>query len=219
MAQSDNADNADEDVIGPKVTVLSSFNGAVLKGGTQVLIEWDSVDDRALGSHRVQASMDGGRTYRDISDQLPADAKSFLWTVPSVRVERGRIKVVARDAAGNLGFGTSAGTFSVAEPDRSAPVVDQLEPSAGPLTSGAELALSWRTTDNGALRRHAVYLSVDGGRSYNTLAQDLPGAARRAVVKLPAVITTLAVLRVVAEDDQGNQGVCSSAAPLLMKPR
>lgn len=191
----------------PQVRVLTPRGDEVLRGGSRLRIEWESSDNVAVVAHRVQISVDGGRTYREIAE-LPGAAQSCVWTVPGAGAERARIKVVARDAAGNLGIGLSSGFFAIEEGDKHAPVVTLLEPRAGAvLRGGAQVTLRWVSRDDIGVVAQSVQLSIDGGRSYNTLAERLKGDAGALEWRVPNLTTTLARLRVQAFDAAGNQGV------------
>lgn len=198
---------AAEDDAAPRVRVLAPHADEVLRGGTRLRIEWESTDNVAVVGHRVQLSVDGGKTYREIAE-LPGAAQSCVWTLPAVGAERARIKVVARDAAGNLGMAQSAGFFTIEDGDRAAPVVTLLEPRVGTLLRGGDtVTVRWVSRDDVGVTRHTVQLSLDGGRSYNTLVEELKGDCASLAWLVPNLTTTLARLRVQALDAAGNLGV------------
>jgi hypothetical protein len=198
------------DHIAPKVRVLYPSGGEVLRGGAQVFIKWQSSDNDGVATHRVQISLDGGRTYRDIGDGLPGQAQGCALTLPMGPFEGVRVKVVALDAAGNLGIGTS-GPFSIAEPDRTAPELTLLSPGGGEVLRGGEvLAIRWQSKDNIGVESHEIQLSVDGGASYNRMLRGLPGQAQAYELRLPRVATARARLRILCRDGAGNAGICVS---------
>lgn len=196
-----------EDETAPTVRVLSPGGDETVVGGARLRIEWESTDNVAVAAHRVQVSLDGGRTYREIAE-LPGAAQSCVWNVPaSTSAERARIKVVARDAAGNLGVGLSPGFFAIKEGDRSGPQVTLLQPKIGArLRGGDEVTIEWVSTDDTGVVSQAVLLSLDGGHSFNALADELPGKAASLRWVVPNLNTTLARLRVVARDGADNLG-------------
>lgn len=208
MSQDDTG--ADPDHIAPKVRVLYPSGGEVLRGGAQIAIKWQSTDNAGVASHRVQLSLDGGKTYRDVGDGLPGQAQGCTLVLPAGPFEGVRVKIVARDAAGNLGIGTS-GPFSIAEPDRTAPELTLLSPGGGEVLRGGEvLAIRWQSKDNVGVESHEVQLSVDGGASFNRMVRGLPGQAQEHELRLPRVASTRARLRIVCRDGAGNAGICTS---------
>lgn len=97
---------------------LSSLNGGeVFLAGTPVTIKWSSeARNPSRASHEIQLSTDGGATFPNvIAAGLSATAQSFIWSIPpSLTVSNGRIRVVARDTAGNVCGDTSDTDFAVA---------------------------------------------------------------------------------------------------------
>lgn len=103
------------DVTLPQVKDVSVAGGAKkVKRGSTVTIAWQSSDDRALASHTVKLSLDGGTSFATLATGLPPNASSYQWAVASSlsKSKNAVIKVEATDASGNNGSATSA-TFKV----------------------------------------------------------------------------------------------------------
>ncbi len=102
-------ESTDEDHNPPTVKLLAPLGGEKLRAGTPLIVNWESTDDRAVTSHEVLLSADGGQTYASVSTALSGATKSFVYHIPDThkRVKNARIKVVARDGAGNSGEDTS----------------------------------------------------------------------------------------------------------------
>jgi hypothetical protein len=205
----DATDASSSDALPPRVRVTYPDGGEVLAAKSRVTIRWTSGDDRGIVMQRVQLSLDGGKTHRDLCEALDGAAHSVEWVVPTTPCERARIRVLARDAAGNLGMDVSNGCFTIteAEPDRDAPQVAVLGPAEGTvLQGGQQVEVRWRSNDATGVASHRVLLSVDGGASFNLVARGLAGSADRLTWTVPRVATTRARLRVEALDDSGNRG-------------
>lgn len=102
-------ESAEEDRHPPTVKLLAPLGGEKVRAGTPLIVNWESMDDRAVASHEVLLSTDGGQTYGAVATGLSGTTKSFVYHIPATqkRVKEARIKVVARDDAGNSGEDTS----------------------------------------------------------------------------------------------------------------
>ena len=79
-------------------------------------------------------SADGGATYTLVVAGL-ANTGSYVWTLPSTATVLGRIRVVARDAAGNTGSDVSNSNFTIATASSTPVATDGFE--TGTLTGGS----------------------------------------------------------------------------------
>lgn len=97
------------------VFLIAPAGGEVFTFGSTVAISWLSVDAAGVASHEVRLSTDGGATFPTVlAAGLPGDATQFDWQQPSnVLTRRGRIRVIARNAAGASVQDESAGDFSI----------------------------------------------------------------------------------------------------------
>jgi YD repeat-containing protein len=89
------------------VTLLTPNGGEVLLAGSSVPLRWQSsslTPQPGLASHELQLSTDSGVSYPiTIASGLAPTLQSFHWDIPShVHTTRGRLRVVARDMAGNV---------------------------------------------------------------------------------------------------------------------
>lgn len=208
------------DSIPPRVRVLYPDGGETFAAKSRVTIRWSAGDDRGVVVQRVQLSLDGGKTHRDLCPALDGTVQSVEWIVPSTPCERARIRVVARDAAGNLGLDTSNGCFTITEagPDKQAPTVELQGPAEGAALRGGErLELRFRSSDDMGVAQHRLSLSVDGGASFNPIAS-LPADATGHALRLPRLATTRARLRLEAVDDSGNSGVALGPVFTIVLP-
>lgn len=101
------------DTIPPQVTLTAPNGGEKLKTGRAFNITWTATDNVGVVSQSIQLSTDGGKTFATtIVGSLPGTAGSFSWTPPGP-TKAGRVKIIAKDAAGNMGEAVSGGNFKV----------------------------------------------------------------------------------------------------------
>jgi|GEM_PF-3426409 len=99
-----------------KVILSTPNGGEVFFAGSTVSIVWASVaNNPVLASHDIRISTDGGASYPAvIASGLPATAQSFNWNVPTDFIaSNARVRIIARDSAGNVCNDDSDGNFVV----------------------------------------------------------------------------------------------------------
>ncbi len=87
----------------PSACATSPVGGEFLVPSTTHEITWTAADDGAISAVDLDYSLDGGLTYppgQVIATGLTDDG-SHAWTVPQVESPRARVRVLARDNAGN----------------------------------------------------------------------------------------------------------------------
>lgn len=96
------------------VEVASPNGGEVAKRGRTFTITWSTSASAGITSQDIELSTDRGATFSTpIASNLSGEIRSFDWSVP-VDLERGkvyRIRVAARDAAGNAVSDSSDSNF------------------------------------------------------------------------------------------------------------
>jgi len=193
------------DTIPPTVVVGQPRGGEVLTVGSTFTITWSSRDNVGVTSHDVLFSSNGGTTFTAIVTNLPGGAQSYNWTVPNTPTTAGKIRVVARDAAGNQGNGVS-GTFTVVA-DTTAPSVTVTSPNGGEaLQATGTFTITWTASDNVGVTSQDVLYSTNGGTSFNEVATNLSGNLRSFSWRVPCEPTSAGRIKVVARDASGNQG-------------
>ena len=158
------------DDVAPTVTVTAPVGGAFLTG-VPITVGWTASDNAGLASFALSASFDGGATYSAIAGctNVAGNARQCNWATPGPATPGVRIRVTARDLAGNT---TSAETVI----DLVAPTLSVTAPTAGTtLYVGAPVAINW-TSNIPASATLLVELSRDGGASYTALAAAAPNA-------------------------------------------
>ncbi|MBX7219151.1 MAG: hypothetical protein K1Y36_04330 [Blastocatellia bacterium] len=98
----------------PQVTVLAPNGGEKLKIGTTAALRWLSTGNREIVSHEIRLSTDGGVSFpTQLATGLAGTAQAVTVTVPRLKTKKGRIEVIARDLAGNLGRDASDANFQI----------------------------------------------------------------------------------------------------------
>jgi beta-lactamase superfamily II metal-dependent hydrolase len=101
------------DVTAPVVSVTSPNGGETWKAGSLHAITWSATDAVGVTSVDLAYSTDGGATFPNALASGIANSGSWSWTVPNVPTGTARVRVLARDLAGNLGRDSSATNFTI----------------------------------------------------------------------------------------------------------
>ncbi|MBI3949103.1 MAG: PKD domain-containing protein [Acidobacteria bacterium] len=219
VGQDDTGNFTIRDTVAPAVSLIAPVGGEVLPQGSQFTIRWNSSDNIGVTSHDVQLSTNGGSSFSTIASNLSGNAQSFNWTVPNnVSTNQAQIRVLAHDAAGNVGQATS-GNFTIQ--DQTSPTVNVTRPSAGEVVNaGSQFTIRWTSSDNVAVTSQDILLSTDGGNTFpTTIASNLPGSQQSFNWNVPSNLsTTQAVVRVTARDAAGNTGQDDSGRFTIQQP-
>jgi hypothetical protein len=99
----------------PTVTVVAPNGGERLYTGSPYTIRWTATDDVGVTAIDVAVSADGGTSFAAVTGctGLAGTAQSCTWATPGPATTQGRIRVTARDAAGQSGSATSAANFTI----------------------------------------------------------------------------------------------------------
>ncbi len=94
------------DTVPPVVTQVQLSKARVKrKKDPNLTLSWTSSDNTAVTSHDVLYATDGGAFSTTVVTGLAGTQQQFIWTLPSTlpKTKIARVKVIARDAAGNTG--------------------------------------------------------------------------------------------------------------------
>ncbi|MBX7219889.1 MAG: NF038122 family metalloprotease [Blastocatellia bacterium] len=212
------------DTTPPTVKVTAPNGGESFNSGATIQITWTATDNGTLASQDIALSTDGGNSFpTSVATGLSNTTFSFAFNSPAtLQSTTARIRVTARDAAGNSGLDTSDGNFSIVTRDSTAPQVKVLSPNtkADKLKAGKSFQITWQSSDNVGIVSHDILLSLDGGASFPTVvANGLPGSAQSFVFAVPANQTGSKTgrIRVRARDAAGNLGQDDSDENLKVK--
>ena len=89
--------------------VTLSRKKVVRKKDATLGISWRSADDTGVMSHDLRFAADGSTFDTVVISGLDGSTQNFVWTIPASvpKTKTGRVLIIARDAAGNTGVGTS----------------------------------------------------------------------------------------------------------------
>jgi len=158
------------DVTPPTVRVVRpNTAGEKLFTATPFTIRWDAADDVALGRMDVFVSTNGGAVYTPVRGcaGLPGTARECTWTTPGPVTTRGRIRVVATDAAGHSAADVSDANFSIVSGHAVISVTRPNTALTWPI--GTTQQLTW-TQNLGINAPVSIELSRDGGSTWERLA-------------------------------------------------
>ncbi|HXF05639.1 MAG TPA: Ser-Thr-rich GPI-anchored membrane family protein [Blastocatellia bacterium] len=199
------------DALGPSVTVLQPRVGQSVSPGTTLTIQWTSSDNLGVASHEIRFSSNGCVSFpTTIATGLPGSQQSYLWDIPAdINTTRACIRVIARDAAGNIGQDDS-GLFTIR--DSVAPSVTLLYPTGGEtFAGGSQVTVRWSSSDNITVASHDLYFSSNGGATFSPIATGLSGSQQSFSWTVPNnLATSRAQIRVIARDAAGNAGQATS---------
>lgn len=99
--------------LSPTAYLKNLRGGDVLAPAALQDILWISDDDVAVSNVDILLSTDSGATYDSVLASATADDGAFTWTTPGFYTPHARIKVVARDALGNVGSDESPADFTI----------------------------------------------------------------------------------------------------------
>ncbi|MFC1800350.1 T9SS type A sorting domain-containing protein, partial [Candidatus Eisenbacteria bacterium] len=208
-ADESDADFTIYDAEPPVVTVDQPDGGEYYAVDSFFDILWTATDNIGVTSIDILLSSDGGATYPHTIATGEANDGIFSWLVDVAPTTQARIRVIAYDAAGNVGADESNGDFTLY--DGEPPVVTVIQPNGGEnYAVDSFFDIMWTATDNIGVTSIDILLSSDGGATYpHTIATGEPndGIFSWLVDVAP---TTQARIRVIAHDAAGNVGVDES---------
>ena len=97
----------------PAVAITSPAGGEDWKAGSSHPITWSATDAVGVTSVDLAYSTNGGTTFPNAIATGIANSGSHAWTVPNTPGTAARVRVRARDDAGNLGADSSAADFTI----------------------------------------------------------------------------------------------------------
>jgi hypothetical protein len=183
------------------VRVLSPNGDEILLANDAVNIRWASGDDIAIAHHRIRLSLDGGRTFPiAVADDLPGTARDVTWLVPDHRSTTAVIRVMAVDAARNVGVDDSDRVFTIQRRPLSAGLI---KPNGGEiLRPGQTFQIQFVSSEAVTV---FLRLSTDGGATFPVPIQTLPPLAESFFWKVPDIPTQHAKVQIEARDGAGRQ--------------
>jgi len=188
----------------PAVTVTAPNGGETWSVGTVQDITWTASDNIGVTTVDINFSSDNGNSFTSLVTGQ-SNTGNYAWTVPGTATTAGIIQVIARDAAGNVAADSSNNTFTISEPDTTAPQISLVSPNGGQVWgTGSSQTITWVATDNVGVTGIDLAVSLDNGATFTPIAsgETNDGAYQWTV---PDSLTENALIRVTASDAAGNQ--------------
>ncbi|MBX7219248.1 MAG: SBBP repeat-containing protein [Blastocatellia bacterium] len=207
----------------PTVHLLVPNGGEQVTAGQKLAIAWTSTDNRGVSTHQLDLSTDGGARFAlPIAANLAGNVTAFSFQIPSdVTSATTRVRVLARDVAGNEGSAISQTDFTIHPPDTIAPTVRLLAPNGGEkLKAGKSFTVVWQAADNVGIRHQELRISTDGGKTFSVvIVSGLAGTVRMFDFQIPATHppSKTVRMRVLATDAAGNTGQDDSDGDFIFK--
>ncbi len=101
------------DVLPPVASLIAANGGESWTSGTVQSVLWSASDDYAVTAVDLALSTDGGLTYPTAIATGLANTGVFAWAVPELPTSTARLRLTARDAAGNTTVVASAADFTI----------------------------------------------------------------------------------------------------------
>lgn len=92
-------------------SVKTPLAGATYRLGTDILITWDPPVGGSVDHYIVQLTRDGGATWEQLADSV--QGTSYTWTSTGANTRDARIRVLAMDNQGVMGYDWNDGAFSM----------------------------------------------------------------------------------------------------------
>jgi|GEM_PF-6630470 len=184
----------------PTVTVNSPNGGESILYGSTITITWSQSDNNAVSLDSVYYSTNGGSTWTFIWGG--SATTSYNWTVSATPSTQCRIKVIARDAAGNRTEDVSNNNFTIYE--STPPTVTVTLPNGGEnWAAGSGKTITWTQSDNISVARDSIYYSTNGGSTWSFIWGGTATTSYNWTV--PSNLSTQCRVKVIATDGSGNR--------------
>ena len=214
------------DIDAPTVNFTSPVGGEVFNPGSNLAITWTSSDNVGVTGQDLSLSTDDGQTFPiTLASGLATSTQSFNFAIPqSLSTNQARLRLVVRDAAGNMSQAVTANNFTIAQAvDNIAPTVTISQPTTNAnLVAGGPIQVNWASTDNRAVVSQALLLSLNGGQSFSQVASFGANDSSFVINNVAGLnldlTTPQAIVRITATDQAGNTGMNNSTfiiSPML----
>jgi DNA-binding beta-propeller fold protein YncE len=195
----------------PTVRFISPIGGEQFSSGSSLMINWSSSDNVAVSSQDLALSIDGGATFNtSIATGLSGTVQSLTFQIPdNLQTQRARLRLIVKDSAGNSAQTITPADFQIqSAADTQSPTVTISRPAGDILPAGQPITVNWQSRDNVTVVSQSLLLSLDGGSSFQTIANFGSDASSFTLNNLPGLdrTTARAQVKITASDAAGNKG-------------
>ncbi len=190
------------DKTAPTVTVISPKGGDVWQVASIKAIQWTATDNIGVTEVDLSYSTDGMVSWYPIASSLTGT--NYQWTVPANLSSNCVVKVVAKDAIGNVAQNTGSGSFTIASSNRppNQPITPDPANSASGVATTKTLTWSGGDPDPGDTAKYDVYLGSCGSMALVSGAQTGLSYSTQ-----PLANGQIYCWQVVAKDSQGSNSI------------
>lgn len=148
----------------PYISLLNPIGGATYIAGTNLKIRWTSSKVNFL---TIFYSIDGGKNWNIIADNVSAPDSIFNWTLPNVNTAKAMVLI--RDKGNANVADTSITTFSILQK-----TITVLTPLKEEFSQGEKVSISWKAT---LIDTFVIEFSFDGGNTYQVIKDAFVGSS------------------------------------------
>ena len=197
----------------PATELLTPNGGEVLSPGEKITIEWEATANAS--TFDILYFPFSGALPDTIAYGLPAETRSFEWTVPNEVTDAARIAVIAFNDVG-FGVDESQQTFLIVNRSSSVQITEPNQPRT--VKGDDVLRIAWTIGNMVSVTRQQVRLSLDGGKTFSqVLAPNLPANPRNFNWTVPTNIRTSAArVLVVVHTNDGNLFADANEADIVI---
>lgn len=180
----------------PVVTVNVPNGGEVWDIGITHNITWTATDNVGVTETKFDYSTDSGNNWLLIRDWAVGNQGDYAWTVPDNPATTARVRVSARDGAGNIAFDISNGDFTISAANQE---VRLSVPNGGEAWQvGSSHQITWNSPDGQVANR--LEFSTDGGSAWIVIRDWTEGDPRQYTWTVPSAPTNRARVKVSCRD-------------------
>ena len=195
------------DLTPPDISVVFPNGGEVLEVGDTVDISWIATDYSGIDHINIEFSRYGGFGWETLYVDLEDDSTES-WVVPNTPSNHCLIRAVAYDTYLNVSEDTSDTLFAIINP--LAPQITLSSPNGGEVwAAGDSHSVTWSVSDTTLVGWVNVYLSTNGGFTWQDLAVGVTGDSS-IDWEVPYAISDLCLIKVEAYRDSVTFGLDES---------
>jgi len=170
----------------PVLTLTSPNGGENWLAGNYNYIYWNA---SSVQNVKLEYSINNGTTWTTIASSVSASAGYYYWYIPNTPSNQCLVKV--SDAANAQLSDVSNAVFSINQP---VPAIKVTSPNGGESYAvGAYTYIYWNAT---AIPTVDLYLSTNGGSTYNTIATNVSASQGYYYVQVPNFASTHCLIKV-----------------------
>ena len=191
-----------EDAVSPVVQVISPNGGEDWLAGSLQYINWNASDNVAVESCRVDFTSNGGADWQVVRSWGP-DIDSLTWIVPAQISQLCLVRIIALDAAGNVGFDISNSFFTISS-DLPLTVVLTSPDGRERWDVFSQQSVTWTDSNDVQIESYKLEYSTNAGADWTMICEWADGDPRDVPWTLPDTPSRRARVKVSCRDIDGD---------------